>query len=58
MINYDLNGDGVLDAIELATAKTYYDSQDPEEGELLFDDFDNLTIGEDDDFVFDPAEEW
>ncbi|MBR0425329.1 MAG: hypothetical protein IJK01_04300 [Clostridia bacterium] len=45
MKTFDLDGDGILDPIELATRDTYY-------RELLHDDYNDAMIDETDDLTF------
>lgn len=54
---FDLDGDGNLDAIELATAYTYFEEQLTEagSGDTFIDDLDDLTF--EDDYI-DDGEDW
>ena len=48
MINFDLDGDGELDAIELATAKTYFAQMlRDDDGDLLPDEMDDIMYDDD-----------
>lgn len=58
VINFDFDGDGRLDLIEHATARTYYEEALQEDFEdTLLDDAADLAFDGDDDYIFDPDDE-
>ncbi len=58
MHRFDLDGDGVLDAVERAAADTYFEERLTEAGygDMILDDMDDLTF-EDDEYL-DDGEDW